>query len=309
VSNRVAVIDTGTNSTRLLVADVDDGILRELDRRTEITRLGEGVEIGARLLPAARSRVEAAVEGYSKVIDSLGALSVMVFATSSVRDAADGPAFIEDLAGTRNYSWSVLSGEEEARYAFSGATLGENGEGKILLFDIGGGSTEIVTGSCGRAVYSRSLQTGCVRVKERFFSSDPPSAAQMKAARTHVGALLEGALTPDVLEDVTKSIAVAGTMTTLAALDLGLEMYDREAVHGHVLSAGRIDDLLEMLSGMTVSEREAIGIMERGRADVITAGALIASLLIEIAGIDSVAVSENDILDGVALAFSSGALP
>ena len=308
MADKVAVIDTGTNSTRLLVVDTERVAHCELARHTEITRLGAGIEQTGRLDPAARSRVEECIGRYHRIIADYGVGQTLLFATSSVRDAADGPGFIKDIARRYAYSFKILSGEEEASYAFFGVAIGADNPGKKLVFDIGGGSTEIATGSGSTVDYSRSLQLGCVRIKERFLTSDPPAAAELMQAREMIELQIREAMPAAALAGVEVAFAVAGTMTTLAALDMKLQSYDREAVHGYILSASRIDSLLESLAVMTSAQRQAITTMERGRADVITAGALIASVIMKVGGLAAVTISESDILDGVAVAFSRGSL-
>lgn len=307
-SGPVAVIDTGTNSTRLLIATNDDGRLREIERVTTITRLGEGVDAGGRLGAAARSRVRACIDDYATRTKRHHVARTLLFATSSVRDAIDGPEFIKSLAGRHSFEYRILSGDAEAGLAFTGALIDVHFPGRVLMFDIGGGSTEIVVGEKDGIFASRSLQLGCVRIRERFFTADAPTAVELEAARAFIMAQLTGVLSSEFLTGLDTIIAVAGTMTTLAALDLGLARYSREAVHGHILTAARIDALFASLAKLTTPQREALSVVEAGRADVIVAGALIASAMMAAGAFDSVTISENDILDGAAVAFSRGEL-
>lgn len=298
----VAVIDTGTNSTRLLIAAVHGRDFTEIERMTKITRLGEGVDASGRLEAVARARVESCVGEYARLIARHQAAATILLATSSVRDASDGTQFMVGLADRYGFDFRPLDGDEEARLAFSGAVMGMRSPAEILMFDIGGGSTEIVIGRQDRVSYSRSLQLGCVRVQERFIRHDPPEESELEQAVLFIDEQLKAALPPSTAV-VEKVIAVAGTMTALAAWDLGLDRYERQAVHGHLLTSARVGEMLGQLSGMTSSERTAIAAIGTGRADVIVAGALIASRMMELGGIEVVTVSETDILDGAMMAY------
>ncbi|MHB0914115.1 MAG: Ppx/GppA phosphatase family protein [Thermoleophilia bacterium] len=297
-----AVIDTGTNSTRLLIAAVHESGLTEIVRRTRITRLGEGVDASGHLDAGARSRVEACVEEYAALIEAHGAATAILIATSSVRDAADGTEFMNGLADRHGFTFRLLDGDQEARLAFRGAVMGVPARDEIMMFDIGGGSTEIVVGSQGHVSYSRSLQLGCVRIREKFLLDDPPGPGQLDNATGFIDEQLAAAMPPSIAA-VYKVLAVAGTMTTLAAWDLGLERYDRHRVHGHVLTSAGVDEMYGRLSAMTAGERMEISVIEAGRADVIVAGALIASRMLKIAGIPAVTISETDILEGALMAY------
>lgn len=305
---RLAVIDTGTNSTRLLVAEVAGKSVREIVRHTTITRLGEGVDKAHRLTPDAMSRVKECMARYAATIGELGVPKALIIATSSLRDAADGKDFLESLAGTYSFGYRLLSGKEEAALSFLGATA-DLGEGKrTLLFDVGGGSTEVVIGAGRQIDFSVSMNLGCVRIRERFFRDDPVSSRELVEATRYLDTELEKGIDMRLLPAVEEAIAVAGTVTTLAAIDLGLETYDRALVHGHVMKSLRTGKLLEMLCRMTADQRLQISTMEPGRADVIVAGALIVTRLLHVTGIDEFTVSERDILDGAALAMAEGRL-
>ena len=284
---RVAAIDQGTNTTRLLVADVDDGGLRELLRRTEITRLGEGVDERHRLLPLPVARVRNVLTDYRREAERLGAERTLLVATSAVRDAENGEAFLGEVEWSYGFATQLLTGDEEAALMLRG--VGEIEPGTLVL-DIGGGSTELVT------LDSRtSLDVGAGRLTERYLHSDPPTPDELDACAKYVRTVL-----PPL--DATSAVGVAGTITTLAALDLGLDEYDRERVHGHELSLAGVERQLERLATLPLAERREVPALEPERAPVIVAGAVIAREVLAAYGLDSYRVSEHDILDGIALA-------
>lgn len=284
---RVAAIDQGTNTTRLLVADVDDGGLREIVRRTEITRLGEGVDERHRLLPLPVARVRNVLTDYRREAERLGAERTLLVATSAVRDAENGEAFLGEVEWSYGFATQLLTGDEEAALMLRG--VGEIQPGTLVL-DIGGGSTELVT------LDSRtSLDVGAVRLTERYLHSDPPTRDELEACAHHVRTLL-----PSL--EATSAVGVAGTITTLAALDLGLDEYDRERVHGHELSLAGVQRQLERLAALPLAQRREVPALEPERAPVIVAGAVIAREVLAAYGLDAYRVSEHDILDGIALA-------
>ncbi len=298
----VAIIDTGTNSTRMLIARRAGSELEELARLTTVTRLGEGVDAAGRLGEAARERVSRCVGEYAEFIAAHSVENTLMLATSSVRESSDGEQFLAQLARQHGFSCRILPGKEEARLSFVGATLGLGGNsGRIMLVDIGGGSTEIACGVRGRVDYARSLRLGCVRISERFFREDPPAAAELAGAARQIDATLAAGIELERLGAVDLAVAVAGTVTSLAAIDLELQLYDRDAVHGHVLDRQAVDGMLERLARMDFSQRLAIATVEEGRADVIVGGALIASRVMEYIGVASLTVSETDIMDAAAL--------
>ncbi|MHB8792335.1 MAG: Ppx/GppA phosphatase family protein [Thermoleophilia bacterium] len=305
---RVAVIDTGTNSTRLLVAEVSPDRVEDILRQTRVTRLGEGVDRDGTLNQDARDRVTACVEEYASRIDELGVSRTVVIATSSVRDASDGQQFLSALADNIGSEWRILSGEEEANLGFSGASTSFVSEGGVNLFDVGGGSTEVVSGVDGKVVFAISLSLGCVRLTERFITNDPVSRHEIKAASDFIDDVLTREIDTSRLAKAARTIAVAGSVTALAAIDLGLESYVPVRVHGHVMSLMRIQGLLRELSEMTLRERLRLPTMEPGRADVIVAGSLILERLMLYTDVSELTVSELDILDGAARAFVTGDL-
>jgi exopolyphosphatase / guanosine-5'-triphosphate,3'-diphosphate pyrophosphatase len=276
---RVAAVDLGTNSTRLLVADTN-GTLAEVVRRLEITRLGEGVDERRRLLPVPIARVRNVLSDYRRELESLGAERTLCIATSAVRDAENGEAFLGEIEWSYGFTTRLLTGDEEAAMTLRGIGAVEPG---TLVVDIGGGSTEVqVVGSAVR----QSLDVGCVRMTERF-------GEDVEAIREHVRTLL-----PDA--QPTRAVGVAGTVTTIAALDLGLDRYDPERIHGHVISSEAVEEQTARLAAMTVEERARI--VEPGRAPVIVAGAAILGEVLARYGLAGIEASERDILHGAALA-------
>jgi exopolyphosphatase / guanosine-5'-triphosphate,3'-diphosphate pyrophosphatase len=277
---RVAALDLGTNTTRLLVANVDDGRVEELHRETRITRLGEEVDARGRLLPVPIARVRNALTDYRRTAESLGAERALLVATSAVRDAENGEAFLGEIEWSYGFATRLLSGDEEAALTRRGVGDLEPG---TLLVDIGGGSTELVLDD-----FHTSLPAGSVRFTERHGED---VAASEEATR----ALLP-ALTPET------AVGVAATITTLAALDLGLEEYDRARVHGHLLTRDGAQAQLERLAALSLDERRRVSVLDPERAPVIVAGAAIVVAILDAYGLAEIRVSERDLLDGAALA-------
>ena len=281
----VSAIDLGTNTTRLLVADVEDGELRELRRETRITRLGEGVDTRGRLLPVPIARVRNVLSDYRRASEELGAERTLLVATSAVRDAENGEAFLGEIEWSYGFATRLLSGEEEAQLMRRG--IGGVAPGTLLV-DIGGGSTELVLGD-----FHVSLAMGSVRFTERHGED---VAALEAAARQ---------LLPEL--EPTAAAGVAGTITTLAALDLGLPDYDRTRVDGHLLSRDGARAQLERLAALTLEERRRVPALEPERAPVIVAGAAILVAILDRYGLDGIRASERDLLDGAA--FAAAELP
>ena len=292
---RVAAVDLGTNSTRLLVADVDGERLDEIVRRLTITRLGEGVDERRRLLPLPVTRVRNCLTEYRRELEELGATRTLAIATSAVRDAENGEAFLGEIEWSYGFTTQLLEGSEEAAMMYRGVTAGRPPVTDTLLVDIGGGSTELVLGSDGGPRASTSLDVGCVRVTERFLDSDPPTRAELDAAAAHVRSVLPAF-------DARAAIGVAGTVTTLATLDRGDAEYDPERTHGHRLARSSVDRELERLAAMTLEERLGVPGIEPGRAPVIVAGVVVLHEIMERYGLDEIEVSERDILHGAAYA-------
>ena len=290
---RVGVVDLGTNSTRLLVADVDDGRVDEIERRTEITRLGEGGDERRKLLPLPIARVRNVLAEYRRELDAQGAEHVLAIGTSAVRDAENGEAFLGEVEWSYGFASRLLSGEEEAELTRRGVANGrEVGDGTLVL-DIGGGSTELIT-----AASRRSLDIGSVRLTERFLLSDPPTRDELDACAGAVRKVLP-ALGPD------SAIGVAGTITSLAALELG--RYDPEEVHGYRLSREGVEAQLERLASLPLAERRELPGLEPERAPVIVGGAVIVDEVLRRYGLDELEISERDLLHGAAL--EAAALP
>jgi exopolyphosphatase / guanosine-5'-triphosphate,3'-diphosphate pyrophosphatase len=303
VGERIAVVDIGTNSTRLLVANVVGGRVEELERRTEITRLGDRVDSAGKLSAASMKRVFAAVESYRPVIDKHGAEKVIGVATSAVRDAKNGDRFIKDLAERYGIETRTISGDEEARLSFLGATLDRpQGGDPLLVIDIGGGSTEFVLGIPGSdPTFHVSTSAGSVRQTERHLTDDPPTDDQLSAVAGEVAAIIEAELPREVRREAAAGIAVAGTATQLAAVDQRLEEYDPERVHGYRLDRYAVEEILEHLASLPLAERRQIVGLSPARAPTIVAGALILAEAMQAFDFDWVETSEADILDGAAL--------
>lgn len=303
---RVAVIDIGTNSTRLLVAEVSHGRVEELDRRTTVTRLGEGLEASGRLSEAAMGRVSAALAEYREAIDALGAERVVAVATSAMRDAANGPEFRDELQRRFDIDARTISGDEEARLSFLGATAGRDPGTETLVVDIGGGSTEFVTGHPGADPgFHVSTRMGSVRHTERHLHSDPPAAAELDALAADARSIVEAEVPAEVRAHVSAGVAVAGTATSLAAIDQELDRYDPDKVHGYRLGVERCEQLLARLAALTGAERRELAGLHPDRAPTIVAGAGILLESIRAFGLDEIEISETDILHGAALASDS----
>jgi exopolyphosphatase / guanosine-5'-triphosphate,3'-diphosphate pyrophosphatase len=304
-AERLAAVDVGTNSTRLLVADVDGGrVAAELARETVITRLGKGVDRTGRFDPAALRRTLDVLAGYAAVCERLGVVRRRVVATSATRDATNRREFLEGVRRLFGVEAEVLSGEEEAAAAYRGATHDLPGDQRTLVVDIGGGSTELILGR-REPEAMLSLDVGCVRLHERHLHSDPPTAAEVAALRADADAHLArvtGVLDPSSAERV---VGVAGTITTVTAIGLGLDAYDPRRIHRSALRADEIAAVAGKLAAMTVAERAALPVMAKGREDVIAAGALLLDELVRTFGFPRVIASESDILDGVLLGLAA----
>ncbi|MEA2365745.1 MAG: exopolyphosphatase / guanosine-5-triphosphate,3-diphosphate pyrophosphatase [Thermoleophilaceae bacterium] len=285
----VAVIDIGTNTTRLLVAEVEDGEVVELERRTTITALGQGVDQTGRLADVAMDRVAEAIAAYREAIDRLGVEKVVAVATSAMRDAQNGPGFRDYLKERFGIEARTISGDEEARLTFLGATAGRNDDRDTVVIDIGGGSTEYVLGKAGEdPSFHVSTQMGSVRHTERFLHTDPPKPAELQALADDVRATV-----PEL--EAEHAIAVAGTATSLAAID------GAEEVHGYSLTLGACERIAAMLAALPVEERRHVKGLHPDRAPTIVAGAVILTESVRALGLEEVEVSDRDILHGAAL--------
>jgi exopolyphosphatase/guanosine-5'-triphosphate,3'-diphosphate pyrophosphatase len=300
---RVAAIDCGTNSIRLLVADVSGETLVDVVRRMTIVRLGEGVDRTGRFSEAAVARTMAALRDYADEIRTLGAERVRMVATSAAREAVNRDEFLDAAREVLGVRPEVITGDEEARLSFRGAIAGlpsDAGSGPpFLVVDIGGGSTEFVQG-VDSVEAARSVDIGCVRLTERSLPSDPPAAAEIDAASRLVDEVIATAAETVPVRDASTLVAVAGSATTVAAIALGLPAYDPVAIHGSVLTATQVHEVADQLLAMSRARRAAMPVMHPGRVDVIGAGALILSRIVELADVDEVVISEHDILDGIA---------
>ena len=302
---RIAVVDIGTNSTRLLLADVAaDGSITELARRSEVTRLGVGVDSSGVLSEEAMARVFATLDDYSAMIEQLGGADQRrAVLTSATRDAANGGEFTQQVAERYQLDARAIPGEQEAQLSFLGATSGRDPDdgSQIVVVDIGGGSTELIIGH-GRTVgFHVSTQLGVVRQSERHIVHDPPTTAEIDELNAEIDEVLAAGVPQAEREHVTTIIAVAGTATSMAAIDLELEPYDPEAVHGYRVSLQRCREIAARMASMPEAERREVAGLHPDRAPTILAGTQILVRVIEAFGLDEVEVSEHDILYGVAL--------
>ncbi|MEU2911641.1 exopolyphosphatase [Streptomyces massasporeus] len=307
---RVAAVDCGTNSIRLLVADADPatGELVDLDRRMTIVRLGQGVDRTGRLAPEALQRTFAACREYAAIIKEHGAERLRFVATSASRDAENRDEFVRGVLDILGVEPEVISGDQEAAFSFTGATKelagGDHLPKPYLVVDIGGGSTEFVVGD-DRVAAARSVDIGCVRMTERHLVregvvSDPPSEEQIAAMRADIEAALDLAEQTVPLREARTLVGLAGSVTTVSAIAQELPEYDSEAIHHSRVSHEKVREITEWLLRSTHAERAAVPSMHPGRVDVIGAGALVLLSIMERIGAQEVVVSEHDILDGIA---------
>jgi exopolyphosphatase/guanosine-5'-triphosphate,3'-diphosphate pyrophosphatase len=309
---RVASIDCGTNSIRLLVADSGPDGLRDVVREMRVVRLGEGVDRTGRLSPAAIERTRKELADYTAIIGSLGATRVRMVATSASRDAANADEFQAMVRATLGVESEVITGLAEAQLSFAGAVAGLPGVADpLLVADIGGGSTELVLGragadSPGSVTAAHSMDVGCVRMTERHLRDDPPTRAQIEAALADVRDALRAAAADVPVRQAAAFVGVAGTVTTIAALALDLPGYDSEAIHGSVIDYQQVCDITDRLLAMRRAERALLPVMHPGRVDVIGGGALVLRAVMEFVGAPRVIASEHDILDGMALSLLDG---
>jgi exopolyphosphatase/guanosine-5'-triphosphate,3'-diphosphate pyrophosphatase len=306
---RVAAVDCGTNSIRLLIADLADGVLTEVDRRTLIVRLGQGVDATGAFAPEALERTFKVCDQYAEAVLAAGVERLRFVATSAARDVSNRDEFFAGVQARFGVEPDIIAGAEEAELSFRGATSGLaelDVPGPYLVADIGGGSTELVLGDANGVLSAESLDMGSVRMTERHLLSDPARAAEMAAATKDVDALLAATSVP--LAEARSLIGVAGTVTTVAAVALRLTEYDRSLVHHARISGPLLLDTTSWLMGSTRADRAAVPVIHPGRVDVIGAGALILQRLHDRLApqlaVDEVLVSEHDILDGVALSLA-----
>jgi exopolyphosphatase/guanosine-5'-triphosphate,3'-diphosphate pyrophosphatase len=302
--SRVAGIDCGTNSIRLLIADLAHGRLTDVVREMRVVRLGQGVDRTGRLAPEALERTRVALAEYAAAIRKQGVERVRMVATSATRDAENRDEFVAMVERELGVAPEVISGAEEAALSFRGAaSVLDFATGPVLVADIGGGSTELVRGGDG-PLRSHSMDVGCVRMTERHLHDDPPTPEQIAATVADLRAAITAARADVPLDPDVTFVGVAGTVTTIAAIALGLDHYDPVAIHGSTISAEQVADVTGRLLRMTHEERAALPVMHPGRVDVIGGGALVLRTLIEEIGVDAVIASEHDILDGIALSLA-----
>ncbi|MET0765567.1 MAG: Ppx/GppA phosphatase family protein [Blastococcus sp.] len=315
--SRVAAIDCGTNSIRLLVADVPaEGAHTDLLRRMEVVRLGEGVDATGRLAPQAIERTRVALTEYAAAARDLGAVDVRMVATSASRDAANRTDFEDMVRATLGRLPDVVTGQEEAELSFLGATASLDAAARahgaqpprppFLVVDIGGGSTEFVLGDVDGVHAARSVDIGCVRLTERHLHGDPPSAEQIRRAEDDIRAALAEVRAEVPVDDAASLVGLAGSVTTVAALALELPAYDPDAIHGSRIPVDAVRAVTADLLAATREKRAAMPVMHPGRVDVIGAGSLILQVLMDEFGLAEVVVSEHDILDGIALRLARG---
>jgi exopolyphosphatase / guanosine-5'-triphosphate,3'-diphosphate pyrophosphatase len=305
---KVAVVDIGSNSTRLLIAQLKDHrVTRELVRHSEVTRLGAGVDADGRLRDDAMQRVFTTLDGYKAEIDAHDVTSAVAVLTSAVRDSANGEEFAGIVRDRYGLEPHVLSGDEEAQLTFLGATSERDASDRVptLVLDIGGGSTEMIIGSGGEVGFHVSTQAGVVRQTERHLHADPPEADEMDELVADVRTILEAGVPADQRDAVTRGIAVAGTATSLAAIAQHLDPYDPERVHGYLLSADQCERSLEELAAMTLEQRRHVAGLHPDRAPTIVAGVLIFREVLRLFGLSEIEISEHDILRGAALGLAS----
>jgi exopolyphosphatase / guanosine-5'-triphosphate,3'-diphosphate pyrophosphatase len=306
---RIAVVDIGTNTTRLLVAEADDGHIHEIERRTEITRLGEDVDATRRLSGAAMERVLETCEQYAQAIRGQGAGRTIAVMTSAVRDAENGADFEQLLRDRFGFDARTISGQEEARLTYLGATSARSYLSPLVVVDIGGGSTEFVVGSGSEVSFHVSTRAGSVRHTERHLHTDPPTEAELAGCREEVRREIESHVPDDVRRGVADGVAVAGTATSFAAIDQRLEPYDRERVDGYRLTRSACERILAQLAALALEERRAVPGLHPQRAPTIVAGGVILAESMYAFGLGSIEVSEHDILEGAALAAAAQAIP
>lgn len=300
---RVAAIDIGTNSTRMLVADLRDDEIEELARHSNVTRLGDKVDETGRLDAAACERVLAVLRDYRREIDELGAGEIHAIATSAVRDTANGHEFSERIAAETGIAARVIGGDEEAQLTFAGANhrgLAAPSQETVVI-DIGGGSTEFIVGHDGQIDFHTSTQIGAVRHSERFLHSDPPDPDEIAELLAAVDAAIAVAVPQAWRERVASGIAVAGTPTVLASVDQQLEEFDPWKVHGYVITRAACERMLKQLGGLPLAERRGVTGLHPDRAPTIVAGAAILLAALDAFGLAAIEVSEHDILYGMVL--------
>ncbi len=300
---RIGAVDIGSNSTRLLLADVDDGAINELSRESIVTRLGDGVDRSGALNEAAMLRVIDALQQYAGEIALAKCDRIGGVATSAVREAENGAEFAERIAAETGIAIDVIGGDREAQLTFNGASTGESldGDGRSVVVDIGGGSTEFIVGENGRLLFHESTRLGAVRQSERHLHGDPPSNDEVDALLGEAGAIIAEAVPAEFRAGISRGIGVAGTPTVLAAVDQALVPFDPWKVHGYAITRAAAERMLAQLSALALAERRAVPGLHPDRAPTIVAGAAILLATMRAFDLAEVTVSEHDILYGVAL--------
>ena len=304
---RVAAIDCGTNSIRLLIADIHDGSFKEVIRRMEVVRLGQGVDKNKAFDPEAIERTLKVTADYARVIASKGVEKIRFCATSATRDASNRDLFIDGVREILGIEVEVIPGAEEAALSFMGGTKELSAtDGPFLVVDIGGGSTEFVLGSA-QVESAKSVNIGCVRMAERHLIEQPPSADSVASAIVDIDAAIASAAEEVSIRTAKTLICVAGTATTVAAAALGLTEYDRYSIHLARIPAAKVHEVAAIFQSMTRDQIAALGYMHPGRVDVITAGSLVLSRVLRATGATGFVASESDILDGIAWGLAESA--
>ena len=301
---RIAVVDIGTNSTRLLVAEVGEGSLEELARESIVTRLGEGVDATGRLGDEPQARVFAALDSFAPAIEGAAVRTAVM--TSAVRDAANGAEFAEAVRDRYGLVAATLSGDEEARLTSLGATATRAGDDTVVVIDIGGGSTELVVGTGAELLFHVSTQVGVVRHSERYLHSDPPTRDELAALAEDARGVFEAAVPSEVRSRPVVGIGVGGTATQLASIDLALVEHDRDRLEGHAVSRERLEELRDRLAALPLAERRSVTGLDPARAPTIVAGAVVLREGRGAFALNGFEASERDILWGVALDAENG---
>lgn len=304
---RIGAIDIGSNSTRLLLADVEDGRISEISRESIVTRLGDGVDASGALNDAAIARVHDAIDEYSGEIALAACDRVGGVATSAVREASNGGEFAAGIGAQFGIPIEVIGGDREAELTFVGASSGDamDGDGRSLVVDIGGGSTEFIVGASGELLFHISTKLGAVRQSERHLASDPPTADELDALLAEAAEIIESNVPAEFRARIARGIGVAGTPTVLASIDQALEEFDPWKVHGYPIAIGAAEELLERLAALPLAERREVTGLHPDRAPTIVAGAAILLSTMRAFGLDEIVVSEHDILYGLALALAT----
>jgi exopolyphosphatase/guanosine-5'-triphosphate,3'-diphosphate pyrophosphatase len=304
---RIGAIDIGSNSTRLLLADVEAGAISEISRQSIVTRLGDGVDKSGALNDAAIERVMDALEEYAGEMVLAGCDRIGGVATSAVREASNGADFADQVGSRHGIPIDVIGGDREAQLTFLGASTGDalNGDGRSMVVDIGGGSTEFIVGEGGELLFHTSTKLGAVRQSERWLHGDPPTLDELKALLDEAQTIIREAVPDEYRRDIANGIGVAGTPTVLAAVDQALEPFDPWKVHGYPITLDAAERLLGTLASIPLEQRRNVPGLHPDRAPTIVAGAAILLSTLKAFGLDEVVVSEHDILYGIALTLAA----